>query len=189
MTEDAAFDLLQAYLTKVDADAAAITPERVGLVEINRAHQSAPRPASGAYAVIYLLTDRDLLEVDCEVYEDRTIGGEPRVVMKKARGIEWLFRLEVFASRPTDCARLFQAALRSAHASVELSPLVVRQVGEITRVPELKQEGWEGKAALDIALAGIAIDNLLVDVVESGSITFKGLGGADVNRLLTFAKD
>ena len=185
MTEDAAFDRLQAYLTRLDADAKLIDPAWTTLTRVIRSHQNAPRP-TGPYAAINLLADRDLLEFDCEVYESRTVGGEPRVVLKKARGIEWLFRVEVFASAPTDYARLFRSALKSEHALVDLSPLVVRTLGEVKRAPELRQQHWEGQAILDVGLAGIAIDSLLVDVIASGTVKFKGIGIADVRRTLTY---
>lgn len=187
MTEDDAFDLLRAYLVKVAADAVLIAPAREVLVDVIRDAQGAPRPV-GAYAMIDFITDRDLDEVDGESFGDVNIGGDDRVVMCKARGVEWLFQVNIFAKRPMDWARLFRAGLRAGEASVWMAPLVVRDVREIKRAPELIQQEWEGRAAFEVSLGAVVSEQLLVDVIERGTVITEGAGGSTVTTSFSYAK-
>lgn len=191
MHEDAAYDLLRAYLVKLAADAVLIDPERAPLGDVIRDAQGAPRPA-GTYAMIEFITDRDVEEFNDESYEDITIGTGPsaveRVAMCKSRGVEWLFRVNVFAPRPIDWARLFAAGLRSAESSVWMAPIVVRDVRPIKREPELIQQRWEGRAMFEVVLGAVAIDTLLVDVIETGEIITEGDGGSTVTAGFTYVK-
>lgn len=187
MTEDGAYDALRAFLVKLDADAALIDPERATLVDIIRDAQGAPRPV-GSYAMIEFIADRDLEEFDSQAYSDLALDDGPRVVMCKGRGVEWLFRVHVYAPRPMDCCRLFAAGLRSGEASVQMAPLVVRDVRDIKRSPELIQQGWEGRAMFDVALGAVASNALLVDVIETGAIDLAGDGGSPVTTTLNYQK-
>lgn len=189
MHEDAAFDLLRAYLVKLAADALLIDPARAPLGDIIRDAQGAPRPV-GAYAMIEFITDRDVEEFNDERFSDITIGSGPsaveRVAMCKSRGVEWLFRVNVYAPRPMDWARLFAAGLRSAEACVYMAPLVVRDVRDIKRSPELIQQRWEGRAMFEVSLGAVATDTLLVDVIETGEIITEGDGGTTVTAGFTY---
>lgn len=138
--------------------------------------------------MIQFLTDRDSGEIDGECYEDRTIGGEDRVVLSKHRGVELLFRVHVYAPRPLNYTTLLAAGLRSGEASVWMAPFLIRDVGEATRAPEIIQQTPEGRAQFDVTLGAIATDQLLVDVIETGAIDFEGQGGSTVTRSLTFQK-
>lgn len=187
MHEDGAFDRLRAHLVKLAADAVLIDPSREVLVDVIRDHPGAPRPV-GPYAMIEFITDRDLAEFDDETYQDVTLGGESRVVMCKSRGVEWLFRVNVYASRPVDWCRLFAAGLRSAEAAVWMAPLVVRDVRDIKRAPQLVQQEWEGRAMFEVSLGAVATEPLLVDVIETGEIITEGAGGSTVTAGFTFTK-
>lgn len=187
MTEDEASRTLCRYLAKLAGDAVLIDPDHEVLVEVRKDHQEAPRP-KGPYAVVEFVTDRDIEEVNGERYQDAVISGEPRVVMCKDRGVEWLFRVNVYASRPLDWTRLFRSGLQIGDASVWMAPLVIRAVGEAKRAPELIQQDWEGRAMLDVTLGAVATEQLLVDVIETGAIEFEGQGGSTVSRSLTFTK-
>lgn len=187
MTEEEASDTLRAYLVKLAADAILINPAREVLANIIHDAPEAPRPV-GPYAMIEFITDRDLAELDDEIYQDVTLGGESRVVMCKSRGVEWLFRVNVYASRPIDWCRLFAAGLRSAEAAVWMAPLVVRDVRDIKRAPQLIQQDWEGRAMFEVALGAVATEPLLVDVIETGEIITEGAGGSTVTAGFTFTK-
>lgn len=193
MTEDAAYDALRAYLVKLAADAVLIDPTRAALPNIIRDAQGAPRP-DGTYVMIEFIADRDLDEFDDEIYqEDEIVTGsgptaENRVVMCKSRGVEWLFRINVYASRPMDWARLFRAGLRTGEASVWMAPLVVRDVRDIKREPELIQQTWEGRAMFEVVIGAVATESLLVDVIETGEIITEGVGGSTVTTSFTYAK-
>jgi hypothetical protein len=187
MTEDAASKTLCRYLAKLAADAVLIDPTHEVLVEIRKDHQEAPRPV-GPYAVVEFITDRDIAEVNGERYRDATISGEPRVVMCKDRGVEWLFRVNVYASRPLDWTRLFRSGLQIGDASVWMAPLVIREVGEAKRAPELIQQDWEGRAMVEVTLGAVATEQLLVDVIETGEVITTGQGGQAATRSLTYAK-
>jgi hypothetical protein len=191
MDEDGAFDALRAYLVKLAADAILIDPEREHLTDVIRDAQGAPRP-DGPYCMIDFIADRDLGELDDEVYSDITIGtgedAEDRVLMCKSRGVEWLFRVNVYSPRPIDWCRLFASGLRSAEASVWMAPLVVRDVRDIKRAPELIQQRWEGRAMFEVALGAVATEPLLVDVIETGEIITEGAGGSTVTAGFTFTK-
>lgn len=191
MTEDEGSKALCRFLAKLAADAVLINPAHEVLVEIRKGHQEAPRP-TGPYAMVEFVTDRDLDELDDEAYSDLTIGSGPsaveRVLMCKSRGVEWLFRVHVYASRPMDWAKLFRAGLRSAEASVWMAPLVVRDVREIKRSPELVQQDWEGRAMFEVALGAVTTDQLLVDVIETGEVITEGAGGSTVAAGFTFTK-
>jgi hypothetical protein len=191
MHEDGAFDRLQAYLTKLAADARALDPTREALGKVIRDAQGAPRP-DGAYSMIEFIADRDLGELNDEAYSAITIGtgedADDRVVMCKSRGVEWLFRVNVYSPRPIDWCRLFAAGLRSAEACVWMAPLVVRDVRDIKRAPELIQQRWEGRAMFEVALGAVATDQLLVDVIETGEIITQGAGGSTVTAGFTFTK-
>ena len=187
MHEDGASDRLRAYLVKLAADALLIEPTHERLADIVHDAQEAPRPV-GPYAMIEFIADRDLSEVDGERYREEEIAGEDRVILCKSRGVEWLFRVNVYASRPVDWCRLFSAGLRSAEAPVWMAPLVVRDVREIKRAPALVQQDWEGRAMFEVALGAVATDQLLVDVIETGEIITEGAGGSTVTAGFTFTK-
>ncbi|KRE07454.1 hypothetical protein ASE63_22405 [Bosea sp. Root381] len=187
MIEDEAYRSLWSYLKRVDDNASLIDPSRTKLVEIIWDNQGAPRP-KGPYAMIQFLTDRDTGEIDGECYEERDIDGEGRIVLSKHRGVELLFRIHVYAPRPVVFAGLLAAGLRSGEASVWMAPFVVREVGEATREPEMIQQTPEGRAQFDVTLGAIATDQLLVDVIETGAVTFEGQGGTTVTRSLTYLK-
>lgn len=191
MTEAEGYSALFAFLTKLADDAILIEPARPALGPVIFDRQESPRPV-GPYAMIEFVTDRDLDELDDEAYSDITIGSGPgaveRVVMCKSRGVEWLFRVHVYASRPMDWAKLFRAGLRSAEASVWMAPLVVRDVREIKRSPELIQQDWEGRAMFEVALGAVTTDQLLVDVIETGEVITEGAGGSTVTAGFFFTK-
>jgi len=189
MHEDAAYDLLRAYLVKLAADAVLIDPARAPLGKVIRDAQGGPRPL-GTYAMVEFITDRDVEEFNDESYADITIGSGlsavERVAMCKSRGVEWLFRVNLYAPRPMDWARLFAAGLRSAEASVWMAPIVVRDVRDIKRSPELIQQRWEGRAMFEVVLGAVATDTLLVDVIETGEIITEGDGGSTVTAGFTY---
>lgn len=188
MTEDGAYQSLRDFLGKLAADAILIDPARVPLAAVIRDAQGGPRP-HGPYAMIEFITDRDVEELDDERYSDIVLaGGVNRVAMCKSRGVEWLFRVNVYAPRPMDWAKLFRAGLRSAEASVWMAPLVVRDVRDIKRSPELVQQTWEGRAMFEVALGAVTTDQLLVDVIETGEVITEGAGGSAVTAGFTFTK-
>jgi len=187
MIEDEAYRSLRSYLKRIDDNATLITPSREKLTDVVRDNQGGPRPG-GPYVMIQFLTDRDTGEIDGECYEDRTIGGEDRVVLSKHRGVELLFRVHVYAPRPLNYTTLLAAGLRSGEAAVWMAPFVVRDVGEATRAPEMIQQTPEGRAQFDVTLGAIATEQLLVDVIETGQIITEGQGGSTVTRSLTFQK-
>lgn len=187
MTEDGASDTLCDFLEKLAADAILIDPARAALGPVIKDRPGAPRP-TGAYVMVEFITDRDVDELDDESYDEVTIGSEERVVMCKSRGVELLFRVNVYAQRPMDWAKLFRAGLRSAEAAVWMAPLVVRDVRDIKRAPELVQQQWEGRAMFEVALGAVATESLLVDVIETGTVTTEGAGGATVTTSFTFTK-
>lgn len=173
MTEAEIYDRVVAFLTGVNANAALITPGHDTLGRIIRANPNAPRP-TGDYAALNLLSHIDVGEADCDIYRQVMIAGVNRAVHDKVRGIEWLFRLEVYATYATDAARLFQVALQSEYTNVLLAPLVVRRVDGVTRAPELIQQRWEGRANLDFAIGGIVIESTLTEFIETGAVKFDG---------------
>lgn len=191
MDEDGAYDALEAFLRKLAADAILIDPARAPLAVVIRDAQGAPRPR-GAYAMIEFIADRDLEEFSDETYGEISVGSGPsaeeRVLMCKSRGVEWLFRVNVCAPRPIDWARLFASGLRSAESSVWMAPLVVRDVRDIKRAPELIQQRWEGRAMFEVALGAVASEPLLIDVVETGEVITEGSGGTTVTAGFTYAK-
>lgn len=186
MTEEGASRTLAEFLQKLVTDARLINPSRPDC-GIWMAHQENPRP-SGAYATVQFISDQDLTELDDEKYSIETIAGEPRPVMCKLRGVEWLFRVTVFAPRPIDWCRLFSSGLRSGEAGVWMAPLVVRDVRQIERNPMLVQQDWEGRAQFDVALGAVASEPLLVDVIETGEVMTNGAGGSTVTAGFTYTK-
>jgi len=187
MTEDDLSDRLQAYLKAIDDEATALTPGRVGLSKIIRDHMNAPRP-QGPYAMITLLGSNDLAEADHPCYGTATIGGAERVTETRIRAAEYKFRVDVYAPRATDYTRLFERALRSERANVDLNGLVVRRVDPVTQAPELVGQKWEGRAHFTVELAALTREKLLIDVIESGDISFEGRGAAEINASLHFQK-
>lgn len=191
MTEVEAFKALRRYLVKLATEAVIIDPNREALTDVIRDAQEAPRPGA-AYAMVKFLAERDLEEIDDEAYSEITVGegddAEQRVVMCKSRGVEWLFRVNVYAQAPVDWSRLFTLGLRSAEAAVWMAPLVVRDVRKIDREPALIQQDWEGRAMFDVTLGAVVSEPLLIDVVESGEVITEGAGGASVTRSLTYTK-
>ena len=187
MTEDDLSDALQAYLKAIDAEATALAPGRVGLSKIIRDHMNAPRPA-GPYAMITFIGSRDLGEADHPCYGTATIATQARVTETRIRSSEYKFRIDVYAPRATDYTRLFERALRSERANVELGGLVVRHVDAVTQAPELVQQKWEGRAHMNVELAALTREKLLIDVIESGEIQFEGDGATDLDASLHFQK-
>lgn len=187
MTEDDLSDALQAYLKVIDTEATVLVPARKKLAAIIRDHMNAPRP-KGPYAMITLLGSNDLAEADHPCYGTATVEGEERVTEIRVRAAEYKFRVDVYAPRATDYTRLFERALRSERAGVELQGLVVRHVDGVSQAPELVQQKWEGRAHMTVELAALTREKLLIDVIESGEITFDGRGAAEINQSLQFQK-
>lgn len=187
MTEGAAYDVLQAWLRRIDREASILSPGRPLLTSIIRDHQDAPRPV-GPHAMITLLATEDLGEFHCEEYRAIEIEDEERVALKVTRAIEWTFRVDAFASDAISIVNLFRSAARANATQLDLRPLVVRSVGDVTRAPDLTQQNWEGRARFDLALAGFVADEVLIDVIESGTISTLGLGGADVLSSLDYQR-
>ena len=187
MTEDDLSDALQAYLTIIDAEATALTPGRVALTRIIRDHMNAPRP-TGPYGMITFLGSRDLGEADHPCYGVANIADEERITEVRVRASEYKFRIVDYAPRATDYTRLFERALRSERAGVELQGLVVRHVDGVSQAPELVQQKWEGRAHMTVEMAALTREKLLIDVIESGEITFDGRGAADIHQSLQFQK-
>lgn len=187
MTEAEVYDRIVAFLVKVNADAALITPGRDILGRIIRANPNAPRP-TGDYAALNLLSLIDVGEADCDLYREVTIAATPRAVHDKVRAVEWLFRLEVYATYATDAARLFGIAFRSDYSNVLLAPLTVRRVDDVTRAPELIQQRWEGRANLDFAIGGIVVESTLTEFIESGGVEFDDTAAA-FSASLDYQKD
>lgn len=187
MIEDAAYNSLRSFLSKVDSDATLLSPQRGKLSDVIRDNQGGPRP-KGPYAMIEFLTDRDVGEVDGECYAEQKIANEDRVVLSKRRAVELLFRVHLFAPRPLDFASLLLAGLRTGEPSVWMAPFVIRDLGEATRAPEMIQQKAEGRAHFDVTLGAIATDKLLVDVIETGDIALRGQGGAQIDRNIHYVK-
>lgn len=188
MTEDALYDHLQAYLVAIDQEAEELETGHQTLSAIIREHQTAPRP-TGPYASLNLVARADLGEVRLIGYDEREIGGTPRVIEKTAHAYEWRFTVSVFASEPLVYADMLANALRSGRASVDLAPLQVRRVSDPQRVPELVQQHYEGRAQFDVDLAGIAIGQLLIDVIESGQVIWNDAAYKRQFATLTYEKD
>ena len=187
MTEDDLSDRLQAYLEAIDAEATALTPGRDGLTRIIRDHINAPRP-QGPYAMITFLASRDLVEADHPCFGTAVYDAEQRVTETRIRAVEYKFRVDVYAPRATDYTRLFERALRSDRAGVDLAGLVVRNIDGVSQSPELVQQKWEGRAHFTVELAALTRDTILIDVIESGEITFEGRGAAEINQNLIYEK-
>lgn len=187
MTEDDLSDALQAYLRTVDQEATALAPGRVSLSKIIRDHMNAPRP-KGPYGMITFIGSRDLGEADHPCYGTATIASVERVTETRVRSSEYKFRIDVYAPRATDYTKLFERALRSERAGVDLAGLVVRNIDGVSQSPELVQQKWEGRAHFTVELAALTRDTILIDVIESGEITFEGRGAAEINQSLIYEK-
>lgn len=187
MTEDELFDVLRTYLVRVDSEQAIISEGHTALADIVRDHQSAPR-IEDAHATINLVGRRTLAEANCISYAPITVEGQPRVIEATARAKEWRFSVEVYASRGLDYAEPLINGLRSAHSAVTLHPAMVRHVSEPRRVPKLVESQWEGRVQFDVDLAGIVVDRLLIDVIETGTVQFHDAAAARLFATLPFQK-
>lgn len=190
MTEDEAFNGVRAWLLRLAADAALLDPARPVLGEIIRAHPDGPRPGDGPYVSINLLSAEDLEEGHCEEMRefDPEDGEGPRVALRVTRAVEYTFRIDVFSSRPMDWIRLFRTAAMAGDFHPDLAPLAVRSVGNAQRVPDLNQANWEGRARFDVAFAALMADEMLIDVIEGGTVDFEGSGGAVVSNSLDYER-
>lgn len=173
MTEAEVFDRVILFLKDVNTNAKLINPAYPGLVDIQKAYEDKPRPL-GAYAAVNLLSHVDLEEVDCNVFREIEIANEQRGVHGKVRAVEWLIRLEVYATFATDFIRLVQAALRSDYTVTLLHPLVVRRIYTATRSPIQVQQAWEGRANFDFRVAAPVLEETLTEFIESGDVGFEG---------------
>lgn len=178
MTEEEVFDKVVGYLAKINADAKLIDPAYVNLAHVRRADQSfVPRPGTGAYASISLNARSDIAELECFTYDEDEIavGPDSFVVMGHARAIEWLFRVDIYGSTPSDVAGLFQTALRSDIETGGLYPLVVRQVDNTSRTGMVTQQVWEGRASFSFSVLGPVVEKMLIDTIETVSgVTIAG---------------
>jgi hypothetical protein len=135
-----------------------------------------------------MLGQRDTGEADHYCYSAATVEAEERIVEERVCGVEYLLRLDVYASDAQDRADMLIGALESRRAGIGLSPAVVSSVRRVTRAPELIEQVWEGRAAVEFQLRALVRRKTLVDVVESGVIEFEGDGGALVTETLPYAK-
>lgn len=183
MTEDEAYSALISFLSSLN-DVASELGNAGHLEDIDRAYASKPRPP-GPYATVSLQSERDLGEIDCDTYRDATIAGEARGVRTKHRAHEWLFRVDIYASFATDAARTFTTALRSEEASLFMAPATVRRVYDnITATADRSQQGWEGRANVDVAIGGVVSAAVPTDFIEHGAVDVRsvrpdGLPGFD----------
>lgn len=186
MTEAELFDAVIAYFEAIETESLIFAPSRINTTMI-RGHQSAPR-VDGPYAVVMLLGQRDTGEADHYCYSTATVEAEERIVEERVCGVEYLLRLDVYASDAQDRADMLIGALESRRAGIGLSPAVVSSVRRVTRAPELIEQVWEGRAAVEFQLRALVRRKTLVDVIESGTIEFEGDGGAPVAEILTYDK-
>ena len=73
-TTDAIYDRLYDFIVAVDANQKLIDPDHLALSDVRRAWQDAPRP-KGPYAVMQLLSERDLNETECYAYDEIAYPG------------------------------------------------------------------------------------------------------------------
>jgi hypothetical protein len=170
MTEAEAFELLRAYLVKLDTEAVLLYPNWPKLTNVIKSPTNGPSPI-GPYVGIQLISDRDAEDALQDEYDDIDIDGVKRAVLSRTRGWEWLFRVKLFSSNQTDNLKLFSTALETPHSEVELFPLNVRLVGRITTAPKLSADEWEGQSYIDVTVAGLTTEKMIVDVIEKGRVT------------------
>lgn len=187
MTEDDVYDLLQAYLVKIDQEAFLLNSAWPQLTNVIRSHQDGPRP-EGPYGMIQILSVRDLGAAQCLKHEEETIDNESRIIETRGRAVGWLIRIHIFAHYQTEHLRLFRNALDSEHSNIELYPLIIREVKEITPAPELIQGAFEGRGHMDTVMIGCMETRHLIDVIERGKIIIAGNGGAVVHTTLDYEK-
>ena len=179
MTEDEAYRRLRTLLVQIDAESVVLGDTAAPLTDIIHSHQTAPRP-DGAHAVLTPLGSRDTGEGFRTCYENVTIAGELRVVELRTEGVEYGFRIDVFAHRAPDNARAFKTALLSARAQLDLLPFVVRDVGAVESQPGIVEQHWEGRARLTVNLGAARTQRTLIEVIEAGHIDFAGSGARSV---------
>jgi hypothetical protein len=199
MTEDEAFEAIHAFLCAINQERKFIDALYKPLVAINRAYQTAPVP-KGPYGLITFLGTTDSGEADYRSYGEAVVlersrqASDPAMqsvaVATETRTKSELhrYRFDFYASRPSDYARLFQAAFRSERALSDLGGLLPRSIHDISYEPELVGQQWEGRARFEVELAALRVDLVAIDTIEKGSISSEGVGASRVETEFSFQK-
>lgn len=188
MTEDEAYEELQAFLKDIDQEAHVLDPAHVPLVQIVRNHQNAPRVV-GSYAMITGIGQRDTNSRFDLDYSEHEVNDEQRIAEGVTRDIETKFRVDVYATKAGLYSSLFRNALRSARAEQSMPGLVVRRVDPMTTLsPDLVQSHWEGRAAFTVELASKARDAILIDTIETGTVELVTDGGSTIHVNTTYER-
>jgi hypothetical protein len=162
-TEDAAFDVLRAYLLRLAQDAASLDGW-AALTDVVLSDQDVPR-LGPPFAFIEILSAVDTGEADCHHTDADGVRTATRI-------FGWLLRVTVVGgSKPAPMDRLlaWKAAL-GGETVPELHPFTARDVTDPRRSIELVQTRSEPRAFMDLTLAAVVSRRQRIDVIEQVTV-------------------
>lgn len=140
-------------------------------IECIKDHPGAPRP-EGPYVMLNAINARRMREMGAILYEEET--GDEQVTERRATDWEWTWSVHCYAADAMDRCRLLVGSLEIGTIRVDhLYPLVFRRTSDVRRLPEMVQGGFEGRAQFDLVIAATVLDGFLVDVAETGVVTYR----------------
>ncbi|TQI72910.1 hypothetical protein FHT98_0630 [Bosea sp. AK1] len=174
-TTDAIYDRLYDFIVAVDTDQKLIDPAHLALSDVRRAWQDASRP-KGPYAVMQLLSERDLNETECYAYDEIAYPGAglDRVVETSTRARGFLIDVEIYAENALDRARSICSAMNRPAASIGLLPWIVAEMKEPRFIPALDQQRWQGKAVFTFEMRGLVATKTIIDVIDGVDVAVEG---------------
>lgn len=138
--------------------------------------QGADRP-SGEHLVVNLLSSWQVGEGAVVSYRRQGALPSDTVYGRFAESVAWKFEINAYGGDSTSTARTVALALRSPFGLDKLGQVVVREVGQVRRLPEELAETWEGRAVFELTVITEIARERAID--EARTFNVKPLSGGE----------
>ena len=154
--------------------------------------QNGDRP-TGSYVMLNMIEAKRIqmrMDVDYDVNPafDGTDANDAELMANPCAEWEWNFSVNAYSVDAINTLSTLKSAAEIDEIESGLLPLIVFNVSDIRRLPELINERWEERAQMDVALRGyVNTRGTLVDTVEEVNIEFTRSGhvSTDTTETLT----
>ena len=153
-------------------------------------HQNGDRP-TGSYVMLNMIEAKRIqmrMDVDytANAAYDGTAGGEAELNAFPCAEWEWRFSVNAYSVDALNTLSTLKSAAEIDEVESGLLPMIVFDVSDIRRLPELINERWEERAQMDVALRGyVNTRGTLVDVIETVNIEFNRTGHVSTDKAET----
>ena len=152
--------------------------------------QNGDRP-TGSYVMLNMIDAKRIqmrMDVEYAVNPafDGTDANEAELEASPCAEWEWNFSVNAYSVDAMNALSTLKSAAEIDEIESGLLPLIVFNVSDIRRLPELINERWEERAQMDVALRGyVNTRGTLVDTIEEVNIEFNRTGHVSTDKAET----